>query len=384
MRTKRVIAMLLVATMLTGLLAGCGSKTETSQAETTEAAAETSEDKLKIGVIFYSKDDALGQSVVSVVDYAAEVLGNVEVEWNICGTEPTDQIAAAENLIAAGCDGIMSIPMSDTVSYKTAQACESAGIKVAYCFRDIHDEAMREEVEAMECYVGQCQEDEAGTAKAMVEYMVEQGYGKFGIGYVNPAHALIQRNVGVDEGLAETGAEKLAEYTIPDAMDPQQHVSAINNFASAYPNMDAVILTSTSQGGGEAVYNAVLSSGKDMKIAAFDTFDGMMDGFEKDVIKCIVGGMYPDALFTFMALYNAVDGNPLSDEPIHLSQGYLLIRNAEECEVYDTYVADPDYRIYNEEAIKSMAVRYNEELTLESFQALQADFSMDYVLSTIE
>lgn len=79
-----------------------------------------------------------------------------------------------------------------------------------------------------------------------------------------------------------------------------------------------------------------------------------------------------------------VDGNPLSDEPIHLSQGYLLIRNAEECEVYDTYVADPDYRIYNEEAIKSMAVRYNEELTLESFQALQADFSMDYVLSTIE
>lgn len=83
MRTKRVIAMLLAATMLTGLLTGCGSKTETSQAETTEAAAETSEDKLKIGVIFYSKDDALGQSVVSVVDYAAEVLGNVEVEWNI-------------------------------------------------------------------------------------------------------------------------------------------------------------------------------------------------------------------------------------------------------------------------------------------------------------
>lgn len=36
--------------------------------------------------------------------------------------------------------------------------------------------------------MGQCQEDEAGTAKAMVEYMVEQDYGKFGIGYVNPAH----------------------------------------------------------------------------------------------------------------------------------------------------------------------------------------------------
>lgn len=129
----------------------------------------------------------------------------------------------------------MSIPMSDTVSYKTAQACESAGIKVAYCFRNINDEAMREEVEARNATWDSVRRMRLGTAKAMVEYMVEQGYGKFGIGYVNPAHALIQRNVGVDEGLAETGAEKLAEYTIPDALDPQQHVSAINNFAICLP-----------------------------------------------------------------------------------------------------------------------------------------------------
>ena len=51
-------------------------------------------DTFKIGVVFYSKDDALGQSVVSTINYAAEVLGNVEIEWNICGTEPTEQIAA--------------------------------------------------------------------------------------------------------------------------------------------------------------------------------------------------------------------------------------------------------------------------------------------------
>ena len=120
---------------------------------------------LKSGVVFYSKDDALGQSVVSTINYAAEVLGNVEIEWNICGTEPTEQIAAVENLISSGCKGIMTIPMTDVVSQRSAEACEAAGVKLALCFRNISDDSIREQVESMDCYVGQCEEDEKGTAK---------------------------------------------------------------------------------------------------------------------------------------------------------------------------------------------------------------------------
>lgn len=377
---KKLIAAILTIAMLAVMAAGCSGGADKNAKDSGGADKDT----FKIGVVFYSKDDALGQSVVSTINYAAEVLGNVEIEWNICGTEPTEQIAAVENLISSGCKGIMTIPMTDVVSQRSAEACEAAGVKLALCFRNISDDSIREQVESMDCYVGQCEEDEKGTAKEVVEYLVDQGYSKFGVGYLDPSNALVARNKGTDAGIEETKSEKLAEYTVPLAQDPQTHSSAIENFMSSYPSMEAVIIDSAAQGGGEAILSTIASFGSDLKMAAFDTFDGMKDGFDQGIIEVLVGGMYPDALFTFMALYNAVDGTPLSEEPVHLSQGYLLIRSADECEVYETYVADPNFRIYDEDAIKSMAGRYNKDLTLDKLQGLQDEFSMDYVMEQIQ
>lgn len=375
---KRVLSLVLAVVMLVSLLIGCGNAAGGDSASSADG-------QRKIGVIFYSKDDALGQSVYSCLNYAAEALENVKIEWNIAGTEATEQIAAVENLISAGCEGILIIPMTDVVTQRAAQACEEAGVKLALCFRTIGDEAIREQVEAMECYVGQCAEDEAGTAQAMVEYMAEQGYGEFGLGYINPSEVLKVRNEGFDAGMEETGTKKLAEYTIPTSGDTQTHISSVENFISSYATLDAILCASASQGAGEAITNTLLSRGNGkVKLAAFDTFDGMYDGFEEGVIACLAGGMYPDALFSFMALYNEVDGNPLSEEPIALYQNYLLIRSADECETFDKYVSDPEFRIYDAETIKNMAVRYNEELTLEKLQELQGEFSMDYVKEQID
>ena len=58
----------------------------------------------------------------------------------------------------------------------------------------------------MDCYVGQCEEDEKGTAKEVVEYLVDQGYSKFGVGYLDPSNALVARNKGTDAGIEETKA----------------------------------------------------------------------------------------------------------------------------------------------------------------------------------
>lgn len=68
---KKVIAIILCLVCLLSL-ACCGLT------EDQETGGEKS--SYKLGVIFYSKDDALGQLVYSYLNNAAKVLGNVEIQ----------------------------------------------------------------------------------------------------------------------------------------------------------------------------------------------------------------------------------------------------------------------------------------------------------------
>lgn len=98
---KKLLAMLLALVMAFSLSA-CGEDAPASN-ETAQGGDENK--AIKIGVIFYSKDDSLGQLVYSYLNYAAEHVDGLEIQWALGSMDANSQVADAENLIAAGCDG---------------------------------------------------------------------------------------------------------------------------------------------------------------------------------------------------------------------------------------------------------------------------------------
>lgn len=395
---KRILTFVLGAAMIVSLLAGCGkdggSQTAEGGADVNEAAQETeevsqadtgAEEEHKIGVIFYGKDDDLGQCVYTEVNHAAEVIG-ANVEWALGDFDTESQLTSVENLISAGCEGIMFMPIEDASAQKVGQACEESGVYFAICFRDILDSDIKAYVESCKYYVGSCWEDDKGAAEELVQVMSENGRSVFGLEKMNPSIALAVRNDGFADGVAAVGGSIVAEYEVPNDGNSQTHINGVTNFLNLYPDMDGILMTTSSQGAAESIVNTIKqnTSVGDVTLAMFDLYDGIAADFEEGWVTAAAAGNSPDALFVFLALFNSVDGTPLSDSFINLSQKQVVVTSAEECADYEKYIDNPDYQIYSDDTIKSLVGRYNENVALSDYTEIMEAFSLDWVKNNAE
>lgn len=395
---KKLMTIVLTASMIMAVLAGCGStandaqtqdkpKADESVEETQQAdsAENESEAVRKIGVIFYGKDDDLGQCVYAEVNHAAEVIG-AEVEWALGDFDTESQLTSVENLISAGCEGIMFMPIEDASAQKVGQVCEESGVYFAICFRDILDSDIKSYVESCEYYVGSCWEDDKGAAEELVKVMAEDGRSVFGLEKMNPSIALAVRNDGFADGVAAVGGSIVAEYEVPNDGNSQTHINGVTNFLNLYPDMDGILMTTSSQGAAESIVNTIKqnTSPGDVTLAMFDLYDGIAADFEEGWVTAAAAGNSPDALFVFLALFNSVDGTPLSDSFINLSQKQVIVTSAEECADYEKYIDNPDYQIYSDDTLKSLVGRYNADVTLSDYTQIMDAFSLDWVKENAE
>lgn len=388
---KRLFAILLAGALSISLLSACGSDASTAAQPQAEAATETTKKAAekpagdavhKIGVIFYGKDDDLGTCVYTEVNHAAEVLG-IEVEWAIGDYDTESQLTSAQNLISAGCEGIMFMPIEDASAQKVGQYCEENGVYYAICFRDILDQDIKSYVESCRYYTGSCWEDDKGAAADLVDVLVADGRTVFGIEKMNPSIALAVRNDGFAEGVKKNGAKIVAEYEVPGDGNSQTHINGITNFLNLYPDMDGILMTTSSQGAAEAIMNTLkaTASAGDIKIVTFDLYDGISADFDAGWVAAAAAGNSPDALFVFLMLANSVNGTPLSDDFIHLSQKEIIVTSSEECADFEKYIDNPEYQIYSDDTIKSLYAGTNPDVTLQDYTDLMEAFSLDWVKS---
>lgn len=386
---KRTLALLLAIGLMMVAVVSCGvpatnEPSSKAPSGSGEPAASADTQGKKIGVIFYSKDDALGSAVYSTLNYAAEALG-VELIWKVGDLDPNAQITAAENMVSAGCKGILCIPMTDTVTQKIGRLCNDNKVYYVNCFRTITDDEIRKEMEGYEYFLGYCFEDEVVAAKHVVELMADKGKKNCAIHYMYPGSALTLRNNGFDEGIKETGMKKVGESTLSTSGNVADTTSNTQNFINAYSELDLIISASSAAGNGEAMVNTIrsMAAGK-VQLATFDVFEGMKEAFEDGTLGCAVAGMSPDALMSFMLLYNAVIGMPLSDKQEELSQNYIFITDVAESEGYEKYIDNPDYMIYKAEDIKAMSRANNPDFDIEALRAIMADYTMENVMEKAE
>lgn len=369
---KKVMAVLLAAMMLFMVTACSGN-----------GGTQTTGEKKKIGMIWYGNTDAMGSTFYAWANHAAEVL-NVELVWSLGALDTATELTDCENLINAGCDGIYFIPMDTAANLQLGNACQQAGVYWATSNRDIIDDEVLAAVEANPYFVTRIYDNSYDVCKNMVEELAQQGITKVCMISGDPTDAMmVDRNNGFIDGCAENNIEILGTFQNPSSGDATTVVDGVNNFLTLYPEMQAILAVSGTNGVGDAIMSALNGSGKapgSIKVAAFDTFDGNQEAFEQGWLSVSCGGYTTECLVAFLALVNRVQGNVIQDGVFEMTLSPLLITSAEDMEIFSQYVDNPDVQLYSDELIQSLV---GPDVTVADYQAVLDDWSIDFVKEAV-
>ena len=358
---KKVTAAALAATMVVGM-AACGSGSETTSSSNsaasssgTEAAATpavTDNSKIKIGVSIWSSTDVLGSQCKLILDAAADALG-VEVQYVDQGHVSEKVTASVEQLVAAGCQGIIICNSSDTEMTSAIKTCNDNGVYLAQFFRIISETNSADIYQAAKdsaYYIGAVHEDEPANGEALVNILLDKGDRNIGlIGWEQGDATWLGRWEGYKAGVDkwnEAHPDDPAQLSEPQyaGTTSEGGSKAAEALMSADPTLDALI---PAGGGGDPLQGAIAAverAGKtqDIDIVSTDFLPDLGERLENGSMAGESGGHYCDPLIAFMMVYNAIKGNytgiegNFEDVPFP----YLYVSSPDDYKAYEQYFVD--------------------------------------------
>ena len=356
---KKVTAAALAATMVVGM-AACGSGSETASSSDSAASssgteatpAVTDNSKIKIGVSIWSSTDVLGSQCKLILDAAADALG-VEVQYVDQGHVSEKVTASVEQLVAAGCQGIIICNSSDTEMTSAIKTCNDNGVYLAQFFRIISETNSADIYQAAKdsaYYIGAVHEDEPANGEALVNILLDKGDRDIGlIGWEQGDATWLGRWEGYKAGVDkwnEAHPDDPAQLSEPQyaGTTSEGGSKAAEALMAADPNLDALI---PAGGGGDPLQGAIAAverAGKtqDIDIVSTDFLPDLGDRLENGSMAGESGGHYCDPLIAFMMVYNAIKGNytGFAGNFEDVSFPYLYVSSAEDYQAYEKYFVD--------------------------------------------
>ena len=354
---KKVTATALAATMVLGMTACGGSKDTTtadssSSAATETPAAATDNKDIKIGVSIWSSTDVLGSQCKLILDEAAKALG-VQVQYVDQGHVSEKVTASVEQLVAAGCQGIIICNSSDTEMTSAIKTCNDNKVYLAQFFRVISKDNSADIYQMATdsaYYIGAVHEDEPANGEALVNILLEKGDRNIGlIGWEQGDATWLGRWEGYKAGVEkwnEANPDDKATLSEPQyaGTTSEGGSKAAEALMAADPNLDALI---PAGGGGDPLQGAIAAverAGKtqDIDIVSTDFLPDLGERLENGSMAGQSGGHYCDPLIAFMMVYNAIKGNytdfagKFEDVPFP----YLYVSSADDYKAYEQYFVD--------------------------------------------
>ena len=308
--------------------------------------------KIKIGVSIWSSTDVLGSQCKLILDAAADALG-VEVQYVDQGHVSEKVTASVEQLVAAGCQGIIICNSSDTEMTSAIKTCNDNGVYLAQFFRIISETNSADIYQAAKdsaYYIGAVHEDEPANGEALVNILLDKGDRDIGlIGWEQGDATWLGRWEGYKAGVDKWNEEhpddqaKLSEPQYAGTTS-EGGSKAAEALMAADPNLDALI---PAGGGGDPLQGAIAAverAGKtaDIDIVSTDFLPDLGDRLENGSMAGESGGHFCDPLIAFMMVYNAVKGNykdfggKFEDVPFP----YLYVSSADDYKNYEKYFVD--------------------------------------------
>lgn len=347
----------LAATMVLGMTACGGSKDTTtaessSSAATETPAAATDNKDIKIGVSIWSSTDVLGSQCKLILDEAAKALG-VQVQYVDQGHVSEKVTASVEQLVAAGCQGIIICNSSDTEMTSAIKTCNDNKVYLAQFFRVISKDNSADIYQMATdsaYYIGAVHEDEPANGEELVNILLEKGDRNIGlIGWEQGDATWLGRWEGYKAGVEkwnEANPDDKATLSEPQyaGTTSEGGSKAAEALMAADPNLDALI---PAGGGGDPLQGAIAAverAGKtqDIDIVSTDFLPDLGERLENGSMAGESGGHYCDPLIAFMMVYNAIKGNytdfagKFEDVPFP----YLYVSSADDYKAYEQYFVD--------------------------------------------
>ena len=391
---KKILALLLACVMLLSLAACSGTETEepkpSEQNNGTTTGAPSGQDTpsqntpevkpFKYGFISWGTADEHGRTLNAAVEWAVKAAGGeVIADGSAYTAEST--VAAAENLISAGCDIISFCTYAGESTVPTiSDLCRENGVYWTMWDTTIADPEIAAYIADDPYFVGTTAEDNVASGYETMKAIAEAGgTNVLIIRYGTGIPTCDERCDGGLKYISENGGITVADDMIVMTTDAAEYKSAVTNALLAHPEVDTVFLAGSGSR-ATTIAEAFKTSGKtEFCIGAFDYFDAMGEMLESGELVVVNGGHMVTGTFSALMAINALFGTPLADGPYNVTIPYLTLKSGEDFEAYKTYASEG--AAYTSEELQQYLVAYNPDLTLESFQEGVSQWSVADIMA---
>ncbi|MGL6198352.1 MAG: sugar ABC transporter substrate-binding protein [Lachnospiraceae bacterium] len=383
MMKRKLVGLMMAMAMTTMLLAGCGETSESASA-TTEGSDETSDTtELKeytMAVNFPESGSTAFEVLRKNMDNLEELTNGTFI--NSAGDlTPDGVLSFVESQVAAGVDGFIICPPSDSILPTVTQMCEEAGVYWGISYRSISDPEIKELVESSPYYVGNCYEDEETAGYDCGKWMGEAGYKKIAIiSQAKGDTTCDTREIGLNQACEEFGIEIVGESR--GHTQSSDTTAAVESFLAANAELDAVFFVgSAATGSHEAAVKAIEDAGRadDVKMITIDFPDQLVEDFESGILAYSYGmaNMTLDPYVALIKVINAIQGTPINEDgtPTSNSISFFGIDDVEVAKEYTTAVGDLEYKLFDDAALSEMFKWENSSLDEAALQNILDEYN---------
>ena len=323
---KRIIAIVLMLTMVLGLALGCtDAPTETTKAdapvdETTKAAdngdTDAPESDLKFAIVLHALNSSFYAKIQEGAEEAGKALGvKVDVMAPNTANNLAEQISMLETCISSGYDGIGTVVWDPDGFTDVINKAKDAGIPII----SLNQNSGKDDGTV---FVGQDLEDSGYMLGKYMFGEVMNGKGSYIIGSCAPADvALIARENGIRRAQEEFPDIEFIDL-VDITTDLTTAVGVIENAYIANPDVDAFLGVDVFS---EAIGTFIESNDLKGKVygAGFDLTEGTLQHVANDAMQLTIGqnpflqGYYPVVqLYTY---------KKFGYEPLDMNTGAFLV-----------------------------------------------------------
>lgn len=336
---------------------------------------------IKIGVSIWSSTDVLGSDSKRMLDAAADALG-VDVQYVDQGHVSERVTASVDQLVAAGCQGIIVCNSADTEMVSAIKTCTDNKVYLAQFYRIISQTAnpdIYQMATASPYFVGAVHEDEPANGETLVNMLLAKGCRNIGlIGWEQGDATWLGRWEGYRAGVEKWNAahpDDQVKLSVPQyaGTSSEGGSRAAEALMAADPTLDALI---PAGGGGDPLLGAVAAveragKVKDIAIVSTDFLPDLGERLANGSMAGQSGGHYCDPLYAFLMVYNAIKSEgDYSGQFNDLLFPYLYVSSPDDYGDYDKYFEQA--LPYNTEEIVALS-----NLTFEGLQEAANTLSIE-------
>lgn len=285
----KVIALLLCALLLLGLLAGCGGQKAQQpepQEQAERAEPEPAKETYKVYLITMDQMDQHWVTVDKGCQKAVAELGKIDYQWLAPDVkDDAKQIECINNAVAGGADAILLAANGPVAVQSALEEAQAAGVKIIYVDSPADFPAIA---------TFATDNKAAGTiaAQEMIKALEAEGIteGKIGIVNVNAATA---STVAREEGFRE--AFKDTKFEILETQYGEGDAAKSKDIAANYITQGCVAIFGANEGSTVGTGNAIMESGEKVIGVGFDKSDAILNLIKEGHLLCTMA-QNPDVM----------------------------------------------------------------------------------------